>query len=506
MKNSIYVIGTLLLLGMTSCYEDLGNYSYSDKQAIRIDSIKEEYVGFTGDTLKITPVIISEKDILRYEWSVYSLEESAGKVIVLDSVKDLRYPVVLSQATYQLLFTVTDIDGYSETVTSQLTVSTTYSEGFYVLKEVNGETDLDLYPTGKGAVQDLFFHLHDKRLQGKPVGLFIAPQHKYIDTVPQKKFVFFPISEQESPMIQLQNIEPVFNDFEDLFYESPVNNEKPLRYVHGADIVQALITDKHVYSYACMAPTVSGKFGDYAYFETEIQPCPYVALDQSFSPKLILLYDNLNGQFLNLNQFNMLSRFKNTPPEGQKRPVNPYGLNCQMVYMKQPKAGGNAYALLKHKESDKRYLFTLLMDWKQGSEINPVVKVDTLSKDLHINQAENFTVSENSIYLYYSVGRQLYQYDIEGHKETSLPLDVEGDEITMIDYLYWLKTPVNQQWHYFFVATHTNGRYKLYRYNIRGDQPDLSQKPVINEGEGKAEALHYTSPYMNSNLSWYPYN
>lgn len=506
MKNIIYFISTFLLFSMTSCYEDLGNYSYGDKQIIQIDSLQEEYIGITGDSLKITPVITSGRDILRYEWSVFSLDEAAGKTILLDSVKDLRYSIVLSQATYQLQFKVTDIDGYTEIATSQLTVRTTYSEGFYILKEVNGDTDLDLYTTGKGPIQDLFSHLHGKRLQGKPVGLFIAPQHKYIDSVQQKNFVLFPISEQESPMIQLQNLQPIFNTFAEMFYEAPEAGEKPLKFVYGSDLIQALITDKHVYSYGSLTPDVSGKFGDHAYFSTAIQPSPYIALDRSLSPNAIMFYDNLNGQFLNLNQFNMLSQFKNTPPEGQKRPVNPYGLPCEMVYMCQAKAGQKAYALLKHKESEQRYLFELQMATKDVSEINPVVKVDTLPSELHIAQAENFTVSENSIYLYYTVGRQLYLYDIASRRELPFSLDIEDGEITMIDYLYWLKTPINQQWHYFIIATHTNGRYKVYRYNIRGDQPDLTKEPVIYKGEGKAKAIHYTSPYMNSNMSWYPYN
>ncbi|MDE6451007.1 MAG: hypothetical protein K2L23_01715, partial [Odoribacter sp.] len=313
------------------------------------------------------------------------------------------------------------------------------------------------------------------------------------------------VSEQESPMIQLQNMQPVF-DFENLFYESPETGEKTQKYVYGGDLIQALFTNKHVYSYNSLAPQVSGKFGDHAYFPIAIAPSPYIALDRGFSPNAIMFYDNLNGQFLNLNQFNQLSQFKNTPPEGQKRPVNPYNLPCEMVYMRQAKAGQKAYALLKHKESEQHYLFELQMDSKNVSEVNPISKVDTLSADLHIAQAENFTVSENSIYLYYTVNGKLYLYDIAGRKEQVVSLDIEDGEITMIDYLYWLKTPINQQWHNFIIATYTNGRYKIYRYNIRGDQPDPAKEPIIHEGEGKAKAIHYTSPYMNNNMSWYPYN
>ena len=504
MRNSIYIIGILLLLGTISCYEDLGNYTYGDKQIIMIDSLKKQYTGYSGDILKITPVITSDRDIVGYEWSVYDSTAAAGKITILDSVKDLDYTIVLPQGLYQLLFKVTDTEGYTEIATSLLNVYTTYSEGFYVLKEIQGESDLDLYPTGKSPVRDLLYNLHNRRLEGKPEGLFIAPQHKYIDSVSQKEFVLFPISEQESPMIRLQDMQPVFS-FEELFYSSPMMGEKPQKFINGSDVSQALLTDKHVYSYACIYPNISGKFGDYAYFETDMEPSPYVALDRIF-PNLIMFYDNLTGQFLNLNQFNMISRFKDTSPENQERSVAPYDLNCKMVYMRQVKAGQKAYAILQHKETAERYLVELQIDAFKGSEINPIVKVDTLPADLHIYQAENFTISENLVYLYYNVGCQIYLYDIAAGTESPLSIEIEGEKITMLDYLYWRKPPVTTQWDYFVTATYTQGNYKLYLFKTRGDQPDTSQEPILQQGEGKVKTVQYVNPYMTTNMTWYPYN
>lgn len=220
----------------------------------------------------------------------------------------------------------------------------------------------------------------------------------------------------------------------------------------------------------------------------------------------MLFYDNRNGQFLGLDQFNVLSRFKNNAPQDQVRPVEPFGLDCRMVYMKQAKAGQNAYAVMEHNDTKVRYLFKIQSDMSMSTETNPIISVDTLPADLHIYQAENFTVSENSIYLYYHAGNQVYAYDILSRTEKPLDLPLGDEEITMLDYLYWRVVPVRNQWSYFVLATYSGSQYKVYLYPTRGDLPDLSSDPVCYEGEGKVRDIQYVNPKMSTNLSWYPYN
>lgn len=43
MKKIAYIISILFLMGLGSCYKDLGNYTYGDKPGIGLDSVLAEY-------------------------------------------------------------------------------------------------------------------------------------------------------------------------------------------------------------------------------------------------------------------------------------------------------------------------------------------------------------------------------------------------------------------------------------------------------------------------------
>lgn len=499
------LIGILLLMVATSCYKDLGNYDYGTKTAIQIDSIKSSYTAYSGDTLRITPEVFSSREIVEYEWTVYDSLEAIAEVTVLGTEKDLNAVIILPQGLYQLLYKVTDIDGYTQIASTVVNVITTYSEGFYVLKEVEeNNSDLDLYPTNTNPVQDVMLNVHERRMQGKPQDLFISPQHTYIDSIRCREFVMFPVTEEETMMLKVQDMSIVFN-YEDFFYIPPTEKEQPRVFFYGGMFTRALLTDRNAYSYQTIVASVSGKYGDHAAYlngNTAMEPAPFVAGQMTF-------YDNLNGQFLRMNEFNTLFQYRNAAPNGQAaRIVPPYGLNCRMLYMRQtkyyalPSGCTTPYAVMENKDNGERYLFTLDATYLDYGTYNPIIKADTLPRNLHIYEAENFTLSENSIFLYYNVGMDLYCYDIQNKTETALNLNLEGEEICMLDYLFWLR---GDQWSKFIVATHAGGQYKLYFFDTRGDQPNASITPTVYEGEGKPKAIHYVNPTA-VNTNQYPYN
>lgn len=490
-------IGILLLMAATSCYKDLGNYDYGTKTAIQIDSIKNLYEVYSGDSLHIVPEITSCSEVVSYEWSMYDSLQQVAEVRVLSTEKELHDLIVLPQGVYKMEYKVTDADGYTQIASSIVSVITEFSEGFYVLKEVEGNSDLDLYPTKAAPMPDLMFNLFEERLQGLPQDLFIAPNHRYIDDTlaKQSEYVIYPITTEETRMIKLSDMETLFN-YEDFFYQLPAEKEQPGYFVYGT-LAFTLLTDHNVYTYNAMAGWPSGKYNDHSAYPngcTALQPAPYVSTSMLGD---VSLYDNLNGQFLYVSQFGGLMQFKSEAD----RPISPFGLNCNMVYMRQPKGGGTAYAVMENKENGERYIFTL--DKLNNSNANPIAKVDTLLAENHIYEAENFTVSEGGVFMFYNVGNQLYSYEIATGNELPLNLNLDGENICMIDYLYCLKSPA---WHKFIVATSNGERYKLYLFEANtGNLPDLSVPPTIYEGTGKPKAIHYVNTTVLS-TSQYPFN
>lgn len=496
------LIGILMVLVATSCYKDLGNYDYGNKTAIQVDSIKNLYEAYSGDTLHIVPEVTSYSDIVSYEWSVYDSLQAQGEVTILSNEKELHHLIVLPQGLYQLQYKVTDVDGYSQITTSLLSVVTTYSEGFYVLKEIEGNSDLDLYPTNNSPVPDIMYNMYEERIQGLPQDLFIAPAHKYIDTAAATEYVIYPITDKETRMVKVQDMTTIFN-YEDFFYVPPTEKEQPLFFYYGGNC--ALLTDRNAYSYQTNVVTVSGKYGDHAAYingNTAIEPTPYIVGSLTF-------YDDLNGQFLRMNEFNTLFQYRDVTPSGQEnRIVPPFGLNCKMVYMKQTKMGGlssmntTPYAVMENNDNGERYLFTLDKRYISSSNYNPIIKADTFPQDLHIYEAEHFALSENAIYLFYTVGSQVYSYDITTKTERAVNLDLGGENICMMDYLFWRRDP---QWDKFIIATSDGENYKLYFFNTRADLPDTSVEPTVYEGRGKPKAIHYVSP-TTAYAYQYPFN
>lgn len=255
----------------------------------------------------------------------------------------------------------------------------------------------------------------------------------------------------------------------------------------------------------------AGKWGAPALVPSdEIRPSKYVAYSTTYS-YVTMLYDNLNGAFLNMNNFgSSADRYKSTYKD--KVSVKPFDLPCQMIYMKQTSKSNVAYAVLEHKENRERYVFTL--NTEESKNQNPIVAIDTLDAGLKINEAFEFTLNGNLPYLYYSIGNECYLYDISLQREekvdlafaNSLTANDGSEEITLLEHIYWNDT---DPWEYFVVATYANGRYKLYLYPIHGGRPDVTGNVVMYEGEGKVAAIHYVMPEMKLglvNTTYYPYN
>lgn len=518
MKQILHIILVSFPFWLASCYEDKGNYTYRDKQPIQIDSIAESYQGMSGiDTLRISPVIVSQNPIARYEWSVYKATEHVTEEIVLDSVSaELCYPIALTQGIYTLLFKVTDDEGYTEIATTEFDVRTEFSEGWLVLKELDGNTDLDLYPTGKNPAYNLFSKLYGQPLQGKPVNLSMYPKAMYSDSEgkPGKGgFAIFPISEEESPLIQLSDMQRIFN-FDELFYEGPQDGEKALKYLYlGFSAGTSMITDRYARANQTLGAAGSGKRGAPAVTSKNENRFSKFAIADSYSGRTIM-YDELNGDFLTMAYFGSSADIF-TPPATDKMPVKPFGLNCRMVFMKgNCKNITEGYAVLEHKENRERYVFEMKKLYGSMSS-NPISAVDTLSADLKINEASVFSLHGTLPYLYYAVGNDCYLYDAVNRMEEKLDLintdkDAPFDgneEITAVEHIFW--NGGAPKWEYLVVATHADGHYKLYLYPLRGGRPDLSEKVILHQGEGKAAYIHYAMPKMGSgyiSLSYYPYN
>lgn len=150
-----------LSLLATACYDDLGNYKYTDLNNVTVDSIHSQwYEKYTyADTLKIEPVLSlalgGTEDHLEFEWKLMPLharynndsipleEQKAGYIIGRE--KNLAYPLKEKPGEYAGFFYVKDTQtGISYKTDFYVRLRTSVSDGWMILCEEAGKARLDM--------------------------------------------------------------------------------------------------------------------------------------------------------------------------------------------------------------------------------------------------------------------------------------------------------------------------------------------------------------------------
>lgn len=182
-QRLIYIYLPLVFV-LSSCYEDLGNYDYTEINEVTIKGLEDSYELQVGDNLEITPDLsytldenADPKDY-EFEWYVINnLGVDSERYSTIGSEMDLVYPVKLKPGTYEGHYKITDKEtGVFFKASFDLKVNSVVSEGWMVLGEVDGQARLDMAPWIDGEYQVirdiLSFTGSELELEGEPEYLF----------------------------------------------------------------------------------------------------------------------------------------------------------------------------------------------------------------------------------------------------------------------------------------------------------------------------------------------
>ena len=153
-----FIVGLFAFL--YSCYDDRGNYDYTDINEITFEEIEgidlnawNEYIAYV-DTLKCYPKFTSsmaaDESNYAYEWKIIPSNADVNVVgdtinYVVDTTRNLIWPVALDAGTYRCFYNVTDkASGLRFTQKFYLRISTLTSEGWMVLCEQDGKPRMDM--------------------------------------------------------------------------------------------------------------------------------------------------------------------------------------------------------------------------------------------------------------------------------------------------------------------------------------------------------------------------
>lgn len=508
MKTILYSIAILLATLCWSCYDDKGNYDYTPFDNIVIEGISEQYlVQSFLDTLAIDVKVTPENADYEYLWTIntaYQEMPSMGDGFLPDTIsteRTLNRVINYENGTYDLNLKVTDKNtGYAVHYNTTLVTQSAYSSGFYILKETaDGNTEIDLH-TSEATLADLLTENYGAPQAGTPTSMGLIFVYCHIDpengeyTAPRALSV---ASGNEINVYNLNDLSVIFSH-DDMFYGEVPSNDTPLYLFPNIYNIGYLSNNGIFTNYQNgMNIPSAGKFGLPLVMQNGCRPSKHAA----YLYKNTYIFDELNHRFLILDFNGGIHFFSETPGEGVEQVVgspNNIPENYELIYFgSNTFAENKCYAVFEDRDNPRqRYLYTLTLPDLYYYN-NPITAIDKIPADKQFNRATVFGNHESQAnVLYYAVGDQAYYYGVGSKTEQALTLQgFEGGEITYIGNRYWTQEGVSDAFDYFVVATHQNGRYKVYMYNTVGGVPNGAPVRTL-EGEGKVVKIHYNSSFM----------
>lgn len=479
---------------LASCYDDKGNYDYITIGDIVVTGMEEEYSVVTAfDTLRISPQFAGKEN---YDclWTLFPQGAANTVPDTLAMTPDLVYPVTHEPNTYTLVLTViSKLNGDRQYFTSQVEIRSEYSVGCYILKEIEGETDIDLYSPEFELASDIL-HGTSGRIAGRPLSFAICREQTILDedgVMNTRVKTVWICAEQDVRNLRLDNMEPIY-DIHTMFMEEP-EGEQPRVLFAAPNSCMVYMSNNGYYN---MATVVSGvhKFGLPLWVRntsggesTDLSGVTPVLRGQAYT----MFYDELNCRFL-MDWNGSLYRFLDTDVEGEPT-ISPNNMNADLVYM--CKTGTMGLALLASRGDQARRLYRLETSEYENYEhqlFSPLLEETEVSSDLNLANATLFGHNTSIAYLYYAIGNQLYLYDYNAKREDAIALSGITGDITYIDDIstnFFTENTVE----YFVVATESEGHYTIYFYRMLAGRPDLSQEPVVIEGTGRVKSVNFVS-------------
>lgn len=503
---------------MVGCFSDKSSDTYNPVDQIEVTGILPEYKKISyEDNLVITPDIVTKEEDAEFEymWTMHKYYEifSTGNKVKVDTIattKDLNFPVYIPQGNYTVKYRIRNVkNGLTEYYKTELGVSTKFSLGFYLLKEINNKTEMDLHMLDNTSTNNLLALTQGEAINEKPVSLSVIFTYTYISPVTNDYEVRLSLNictENQVQVIRNEDMGIIFTR-NNMFHNEP-SEEKP-RFMFQAYFGLTYITEKGMFfteqSQGQWGSPGSGKYSIKSYIEGESLPSTHGIYQEMY----YYYFDNLNGRFLSIDYNGTIHPFSNTGKGGAVLANLPNDLPCEMIFFGRNLIGEEArgLAVLQDKrDPQKRFLYNLLLISQNFD--NPIQSVTEIALDTKFSRATMYASNEiDARVLYFVTDNKLYMYDVNQNSEQELnPMGFGADEeITFIRNKYWLDTKDKENnFNHLVIATHKAGKYKVYMYNTLGGKPDGAPKRIL-EGDGKIVMMQFTSPRMNeTSPDYYP--
>lgn len=495
MKKTTMITFVAAIGLLSSCFKDEGNYDYKEPLSINVENVAASYTVIPGvDRLQISPKISPENREYDCFWTVTAADATWDtNVDTLSHSRDLDYPVALSLGTYKLRFCAKDkATGIFSYLEYDLKVTTDMASGWWVLKTEDSHADIDFFSEEK-VKRDVVKTVNGVQLDGEAVGLHFTSYYWDFDAVSQKdrrtEAVF--LAAKNDLVVVDYFTGRIIRDYDKLFIDKPARKEV-LSIFAGP-------SDTHVCIGGNVYTMYNSKYDIYNQFllkvggQYELSPLHHAA------GTLPLLFNDSNSSFCSVSRTSMsLDYFKDGTP-------SPKNMGKDLIYIGGQTTetwtqGNGALAVMKQKDANKYYLYTLNGQPYDTSK-NPITKEEELGSNLGLVTADMMAVNQNNRIIYYSKDNKLYACNLDNQQETLQEVQPGvGEKVTYMEFVKFAPYGQNSLWFdYMAIATVKDNHYKLSLHPVSAGK--IMPAAKVLEGTGTVKRVCYMYQSANGVLT-----
>lgn len=493
---SIAITG-LLAISLSSCYRDSSSLGDPDSvPTIDIAEMPEQsIVSYKGNHLQITPEIktVYNDSQLQYTWYLYidkEHDEAGFRKNIIGTERNLDYEVNLSSGLYVVCLEVKVKEtGLAQYARTNLSVSTEFSDGFYVLKQTeDGNTDIDL-STESGMSTDILQKLTGEHLQGEPVSLAMVYQQNYVN--PDKNEMEMTnmlniFTTQEYRGYRTEDMRLIF-DQKSICYAGEDNDDVYYNMTNAYNI--GFMLSKKGISSMAMKGAGSLSTGKFTLPSFEDNITKHVQLCSGGQRGIAYWSKDLHG-------------VRNIDMGG----VNMSDVSCDSTGVQECLASGvnrksaaveTVWFLTEEPETGKRFLHII------NGKLAQLTEIRELNPELHISKATCVGACGGSAaYIYAVDGGKLYAYGWESDSEVEVPLPGITEPVSFVTN-QWLSLMFGDKhlnYDNLIVGIQNGNNYTLYFYNNLVGGVPTENAYRITSGTGKIHSIRRCTPSIISNL------
>ncbi|WP_293916014.1 MULTISPECIES: PKD-like family lipoprotein [unclassified Sphingobacterium] len=445
MKTKKYLHAFLLivfLMGLVSCKKDLGNYTYTELNALsEIKNMPKVLVASYGKRIIFDPEVVFSKDAdfdeskYEFEWS-YIENLAISRIKTFSNTKKLDMIMQIEPSIYDAYYSITDkASGVKYTTRFSLHVVNEINEGWMMMTEANGRARADMLSLNTknefDVITDILSNVGSQlKLDGKPVmtytyntGLLIGP-----DSI---RYGVYLGTDKTTTKVSRNNFK--WTSTMDLKYEMFGNVSEDFY----ADVIQQqsnraafMIGKNKAYYFSGVqgifySVPISYISAEQKGFEVE----PFIGGDYFMPGALAVFYDKTNRRFVKYSGTAPSCSVIPDPPAARR--LFSFSTGMDLAYMRYISFnGGEIFSILK--SGGKRYL----------ARFNPNNNVQTYYAEItgtDIARAEFYAISPDYGYIFYAIGGKVYEYDMI-YKSSKLMLDFGNRRVSYLNFYEFKNT------------------------------------------------------------------